>query len=180
MPENLTGRTNEHRGIPLRCPGCAKAMSPLELPAASAEVDVCEHCGGIWLDWFDGEVRALATETLRISSPDLKAAAEGEEEERKSNEALAIGACPRDRQHLVAERYVMSAASVVPGRPSGAELLRCESCMGAFVSRASAEVLAFVAPTDEPPPSQAAATRARPLPWERFIAVVRAWLAPRG
>lgn len=159
-------------------------MSPVDLPEAAAEVDVCDHCGGMWLDWFDGEVRALATETLRISSP----GAAPEDESRRSSEPDAIGACPRDRKQLVAERYIVTAdvprdgrpdkTSLVPGKPTGAELLRCEECMGAFVSRASAEVLSFLDPTrDEAPPSQAPLSRARPLPWERFVKLVKAWLA---
>ena len=178
---DVTGRTTTHRGIALRCPGCAKPMSTIELPEANAEVDVCDACGGMWLDWFDGELRALATETLRISSPDLGAAIAAES--RKSSEPEALGACPRDNKMLVAERFVMTAdvprdghTSRVPGRPTGAELLRCEECMGAFVSRPSAEVLAFLDQSDEPPPSQAPSSRAKPLPWARLIRSIKAWL----
>jgi Zn-finger nucleic acid-binding protein len=140
-------------------------MSPVELPEASAEVDVCDACGGIWLDWFDGEFRALATETLRVSSADLTADAS-----RKSSEPEAVGACPRDHRQLVPERFA------VPGQ-SPAELLRCEECMGAFVSRPSASVLAYL-PTndDQPPESQAPLSRAAPLPWERFVTLLKAWL----
>jgi Zn-finger nucleic acid-binding protein len=162
---NLTGRTTTHRGIALRCPGCAQAMSAVELAEASAEVDVCDACGGMWLDWFDGEVRALATETLRVSSPDLAADAS-----RKSSEPDALGACPRDHKQLVPERFV------VPGQAT-AELLRCEECMGAFVARASAETLAYVQTDDEhAPESQAPLSRAAPLPWDRFVALLNAWL----
>lgn len=159
-------------------------MSTIELPEASAEVDVCDSCGGMWLDWFDGEVRALATETLRVSSPDLNAAIEAES--RKSSEPEALGACPRDNKMLVPERFVISAdvqrdshTSTVPGRPTGAELLRCEECMGAFVTRASAEVLAFLDKQDEPPPSQAPLSRAEPLPWDRFVGLIKAWLGKK-
>lgn len=183
---NITGRTGTHRGIALRCPGCAKPMTAIDLAEANAEVDVCEHCGGMWLDWFDGELRSLARETLRASSPDLNAPASADEDSRRSSEPDAIGACPRDGRQLVPESYVMTAdvlrdgrpekSSLVPGKPSGAQLLRCEECMGAFVSRASAEVLAFLDARDEAPPSQGPASRAEPLPWERFVTLVKAWL----
>ena len=156
-----------HRGIALRCPGCAQSMSAVELAEASAEVDVCESCGGMWLDWFDGEFRALATETLRVSTPEPTPANEG----RKSSEPEAIGACPRDDKQLVPEHFV------VPGQPNGADLLRCEACMGAFVSRASAETLRYLPVDDEhPPESRGPTSRATPLPWQRFVTLVRAWL----
>lgn len=152
-------------------------MTSLDLPDNEAEVDVCESCGGLWVDWFDGEVRKIATETLRISSPDLR------EDAPPPSHASALGACPRCSKHLVAERYVMTSpvsrgegrTSLVPGKETGAELLRCEDCMGAFVTRASAEVLAFLDAGDEPPPSRGPASL-RPLPWPRFVRLIKGFL----
>lgn len=179
---DITGG-REPRGVALRCSGCGVSMEPLELEDARAEVDVCPACGGLWIDWMDGEVRAVASETLRVSSPDLNADAE-----TRSNEPVAIGACPRCSKHLVAERYVMTAdvvrdsipgASSPPislvGKETGAELLRCEDCMGAFVSRASADVLAWLDTADAPPPSVGPASL-RPVPWERFVKVLKGFL----
>ena len=130
----------------------------------------------MWVDWFDGEVRKVATETLRISEPNLRAA------EPVGEEVSAIGACPRCSQHLVAERYVMTAAvsrdgdrTSLVGQETGAELLRCEACMGAFVPRASAEVLAFLDAGDDPPASRGPASL-QPLPWERFVKLLKGFV----
>lgn len=179
---DITGRVSGYRGSAVRCPGCADAMTTESLDAA--EVDVCNGCGGIWIDWFDGEVRAVAKETLdknlvgRPSDPDAL-----------RSEARAIGACPRCARQLVSERYRI--ASVVPsaGSPSGfanavastgAELLRCEECAGAFVSRESAALLTML-PPDEAPPSAAGAAPGvlEPLPWQRILAALRALLGLR-
>ena len=166
-------------------------MHVVDLQDTDCEVDVCDACGGVWIDWFDGEVRAIATETLRVSTSDLTIAEKADDDARssaKSNEAEAIGACPRCAKHLVAERYIMTTdvhrdgrpsgapPSLVAGKPTGAELLRCEDCMGSFVTRASMEVLAFLSKTDESPNSISPMSRARPLPWERFVGVVKAFL----
>jgi Zn-finger nucleic acid-binding protein len=174
---DLTGRAGGYRGVAIRCPGCADPMRQLAL--TEAEVDVCDGCGGLWVDWFDGEVRAIATETLRNDAPPPKT-----ETPPARNEAIAAGACPRCTRQLVSEQYVVKAeipssrvegrTSLVDGR-SGADLLRCEECMGAFVSRSSAEVLSWLA-ADQPPASQSP-TSARPLPWDRLIALVKSLLA---
>ena len=163
-------------------------MKLVELDVAKAEVDLCEACGGLWVDWFDGEVRAIATETLRVSSPDLHADGAESESGRRSNDELAIGACPRCSKQLFAERYVMTADVIRDSRPgtstppvslvgkeTGAQLLRCEDCMGAFVSRASTEVLAWLDTADAPPPSVGPASL-KPVPWERFVKVLKDFL----
>lgn len=125
----------------LRCPGCAEAMSPEAVK--DAEVDVCTSCGGIWVDWFDGEIRKVARVVL---------ASEADRASRPSSplgEGAATGACPRCLRQLVPERYVVHAPD--GDQPTGASLLRCEECAGAYVSRASAALLATL-PADEPPP----------------------------
>jgi Zn-finger nucleic acid-binding protein len=153
---------------------------------AGAEVDVCMSCGGAWVDWFDGEVKRVATavvesESQRISRPSAAASS-------LRNEAFATGACPRCTRQLVVERYVVKAdvqatAATADARTSvsqitGADLLRCEDCAGVFVSRASADLLATLPPDEEPPPSSvswqpAGAPVLEPLPWEKIMAVVR-------
>jgi hypothetical protein len=155
-------------------------MRLLELQEPSAEVDVCDRCGGLWVDWFDGEVRAITAEAQRTrqSSPALESPLSSR------NEAEAIGACPRCHKQLVPEHYEVQAEipsrrdldkpSFVPGR-TGAQLLRCEDCMGSFVSHESAELLAWLSETDEAPPSRAA-TKLRPVPWARFVGVLKSFL----
>jgi len=165
---------------------------------AECEVDVCSACGGMWIDWFDGEVRRVATEVL---------AGEAERASRPSaptsslrNEAVATGACPRCTRQLVVERYVVktevkssdAGEKKTVSTETGAELSRCEECAGVFVPRTSASLLATL-PGDEPPPSSrvrgGAAGRADadgaildPLPWQRFVALLRRVLGlpPKG
>jgi Zn-finger nucleic acid-binding protein len=177
---DVTGRAEGYRDAGIRCPGCAASMRLLELEAPDAEVDVCDRCGGLWVDWFDGEVRVIAAGALRARQS--RPAAESPVSSR--NEAEAAGACPRCHKQLVPEHYEIQAeipsrrdlekTSLVPGR-TGAELLRCEDCMGSFVAHSSAEILAWLTETDEPPPSHAA-KELRPLPWASFVAVVKSFL----
>ena len=137
------------------------------VPIEDAELDVCGGCGGLWVDWFDGEVRAVARQAIsqqfvgRPSDPSTM-----------HNEASALGACPRCMQQLVGERYELVSHDVKSD--TGAHLLRCESCAGAFVSRAAAELLSSFSTKDDlgPPPSESPKPL-EPLPWQRFMAVVR-------
>lgn len=155
------------------------------VPIEDAELDVCGGCGGLWVDWFDGEVRAVALQAIsqdyvgRPSDPSSM-----------HNEASAIGACPRCNQQLVDERYVTpvsgSRGSAEGGTrdvlddkdpkkraDTGAHLLRCESCAGAFVSRAAAEQLSTLPKEETSPPPSESPKVLEPLPWQRFMAVVR-------
>lgn len=125
------------------------------------EVDVCSACGGLWVDWFDGEVRLVTTEALgKGATPPTSA------DRPSRNEAVAIGACPRCTRQLVAERYKLD------GQATGADLLRCEDCLGVFVGKSSAEMLAALPPDDEPPPSEAPEVL-DPLPWQRFLMILK-------
>jgi Zn-finger nucleic acid-binding protein len=167
-----------YRGAAVRCPGCAEPMTIENL--ADAEVDVCASCGGMWVDWFDGEVKRVATAVLATEQHFSRPSAPPSS---LRNEVIATGACPRCTRQLTIERYVVK---VDVGRASdgprtsvtqttGADLLRCEDCAGVFVPRASAALLATL-PADEeaPPPSTSAGPGVlEPLPWQRFMAVVR-------
>jgi hypothetical protein len=163
-------------------------MRQLGLTEAEAEVDVCDACGGVWVDWFDGELRAIAAETQKVRD-EGRTSAPGSAAGDKSipNEAAALGACPRCTRQLVPERYELKAevaSARVEGRTSvvgartGAELLRCEDCMGSFVSRTSAEILSFLSASDDPPASRAAVDL-KPLPWERFVALLKSIFGPK-
>jgi Zn-finger nucleic acid-binding protein len=132
-----------------------------------AEVDVCGACGGLWVDWFDGEVKRVATEvlageTVRLSRPSAPTSS-------IRNEAFATGACPRCTRQLAVERYVVKADATT----TGADLLRCEECAGVFVPRTSAGLLATLPPDDEAPASSTAGAALEPLPWQRFMALLR-------
>ena len=165
---DLTGRTPGYRGIAVRCPGCAESMAVESV--GDADVDVCSACGGMWVDWFDGEVRQVATAVI---------AREGSRPPPPSsprNETVATGACPRCSRQLAVERYVVRVG--VDGRgvsqTTGADLLRCEECAGVFVARASAALLATLPPDEAAPPSSTGANAVlEPLPWQRFVMLVK-------
>lgn len=160
---DITGRVAGYRGVAVRCPGCAEPMTIEGLDGA--DVDVCNACGGIWIDWFDGEIRAVARETLAKDLVGRPSASDAR------NEARAVGACPRCTRQLVHERYVVRAEPAAIA--TGAELLRCEECAGAFVSRDSAALLATL-PLDEAPRSERDPARVlEPLPWQKLLAAIR-------
>lgn len=168
---DITGRVPGYRGVAVRCPGCAEPMTIEALDGA--DVDVCNACGGIWVDWFDGEIGAVARETL---AKDLV----GRPSTSARNEPRAVGACPRCTRQLVHERYVVRGAPSGAGATTtGADLLRCEECAGAFVSRESAALLVTL-PADESPRSEGEPARVlEPLPWQKLLAVIRRLLGLR-
>jgi len=101
----------------------------------SAEVDICDTCGGLWIDWFDGEVETLAVEAeaARIDRgtppPGMLPRTVG-----GANE------CPRCMRKLAVEMFQF--ADVTEGElVTGVELLRCTECAGSFVPRPSAHLL---------------------------------------
>ncbi|HEY8072911.1 MAG TPA: hypothetical protein VIF62_02345, partial [Labilithrix sp.] len=103
----------------------------------SAEVDVCDACGGMWVDWFDGDVHTLAVETeiaRRASDPGAVPLALGEKPEPKT--------CPRCSQMLSAELHRFADARDHEAElVAGVEVYRCSECAGAFVPRGSAHLL---------------------------------------
>lgn len=144
-----------------------------------AEVDVCTACGGMWVDWFDGEVRQVATTVLAGEA--ARASRETPPTSSLRNENLATGACPRCMRQLAVERYVVrvdvgprAASRTSVSTTTGADLLRCEECAGVFVPRTSAALLATLPPDEEAPPSSTEANAVlEPLPWQKFVALVK-------
>ena len=129
----LSGRGPAYRGVTVRCPACAEVMRCESVP--SAEIDVCDACGGLWVDWFDGEVHTLAAEAeaARVDRgtplPGIAAQPRG-----------GSGACPRCLRALSPELYRFADASE-DELVSGVELFRCSECAGSFVPRGSAHLL---------------------------------------
>jgi Zn-finger nucleic acid-binding protein len=125
----------------------------------SAEVDVCDACGGLWIDWFDGEVHTVAAEA--------EAAREGggwgavSMSRASSVPGAGSGACPRCHQALRPEQYRFTDAKNEE-LVSGVELFRCSDCAGCFVPRPSAHLLLDRA--REPP----AVTL-----WEALVAIMK-------
>jgi Zn-finger nucleic acid-binding protein len=148
---DLFGRSEGYRGLAIRCPGCAEPMQKLDLSARATTIDVCEACLGAWVDWFDGDLRAVAAEAiLHAPRPTM--------DRPSRNEVVAIGACPRCTRQLVPQRYE---------RATGVELLRCEDCMGAFLSRPNAEALSWHEG------SEPATQPSKPSPWDGLVRSVR-------
>jgi Zn-finger nucleic acid-binding protein len=101
----------------------------------SAEVDVCDACGGMWVDWFDGDVQSIAIEAelARVERGTPLPPALGEKPPSPK-------CCPRCSQILSAELYRFADARD-DELVSGVELFRCADCAGAFVPRGSAHLL---------------------------------------
>lgn len=131
---DLSGRGPAYRGVTVRCPGCAEAMRCDAVP--SAEIDVCDACGGLWVDWFDGEIQTLAAEAAAARERGASTLATLENGPR----ATGSSACPRCMQALRPELHRFSDAR--DGElVDGVELFRCPECAGSFVPRASAHLL---------------------------------------
>ncbi len=111
-----------------QCPECASLLSELALEIAV--VDHCTDCGGLWIDWFDGEISTVA------------ASARGMTSGPQTSQRDVGGSCPDCRALLTAARY--------PNERDGAEILRCGSCAGAFVPRRSLDIVVGLGAPPDP------------------------------
>lgn len=114
-------------------------------PVPSAEVDVCDQCGGLWIDWFDGNIETLATEAEaarvhRGTPPPGVIPAHASPMRDPRAPSKGSNACPRCMQMLIPELYKFQDASEAE-LLNGVELLRCTDCAGSFVPRPSAHLL---------------------------------------
>jgi hypothetical protein len=99
----------------------------------------CESCLGVWFDWFDGEMSALAQKL-----PVLDGGAH----------ARAGGQCPRDGAILMPHPYL----------DAGPRVDRCPECLGLFATRAQVRALAEFhdhIPEESPEPIERASLLAR-------------------
>ncbi|MBX3208978.1 MAG: zf-TFIIB domain-containing protein [Labilithrix sp.] len=128
---DLAGRGPAYRGVTVRCPGCAAPMRCEAVP--SAEIDVCDACGGLWVDWFDGDVHTVAAEVEAARVNRGAALAPGEPN-------AGARTCPRCTRALELELFRFTDASEHE-LVNGVELLRCPECAGSFVPRSSAHLL---------------------------------------
>jgi Zn-finger nucleic acid-binding protein len=138
-----------YRETPLLCPGCGETLDPREV--GDAIIDVCPACGGIWVDWFDGDLVVM----VRGAPPAPGAQIPG---------APGSSSCPRCRRALGGERYL----------ESHAEIMRCGDCAGAFVPRGSVSALVMLDPhvhEEAPAPHD---------PLARLALVLRRWLGWKG
>lgn len=129
----MSARVAAYRDALARCPQCGDAMHAA--PTSTAEPQVCDACGGTWIDWFDGEVQAIAVEQ------EAARASRGTPLPGRSGDTPGgTGACPRCTRPLVPELSRFPDAT--DDDPlTGVDLLRCPECAGAFVPRGSAHLL---------------------------------------
>lgn len=150
--------SDAYRLAVVRCPACAEPMRREIM--RSAELEVCDACEGLWVDWFDGDVSTVAVEAeaarLDRGTP-LPS--------RPSSPTTGSRACPRCQHPLVPELYRFSDAKH-DDLIGGVDVLRCADCAGAFVPRGSAHLLL----------DRAREERTH-SPWEALLALLqRLWI----
>lgn len=99
------------------CPLCDLPMEQVAVPLAAeetAEVDLCAVCGGVFLEFFDGEPGDLARGVLRH----LAAA------HRQPREAAGPLTCPDCGTHMAPRPYL----------DLGPDVGRCDSCLAVFAT----------------------------------------------
>lgn len=127
--------TAYRKSAPL-CPSCREPLEAHTLPGASAEVDLCKRCGGVWMDWEDGDLTSLARE---VPPADVRVLP-----------TSGLGACPRCNRQLRVEVF-----------QGTAEVLRCAECAGAFLPYASIGKIAAGTPADAREPEAESGAFAR-------------------
>jgi Transcription factor zinc-finger len=130
-----------YRETALACPVCASMLDPRSV--GDAVVDVCPGCAGVWVDWFDGELVLMVKGAAGVTP--VGPSGRGD------------WACPRCARPLTREGYL----------DTGAIILRCAECSGAFVPRVAADRLAG-RPDPEVPMEKG--------PLDRLVAVLRTLL----
>lgn len=103
-------------------------------PSAHAEVDRCAVCGGLFLEFFDGEPSAISRE-LRASS-DL--------DTTRASAPRGPLACPDCDEPMVRRAYL----------GEGPELARCETCLAVFLTPHEVARLARLELSREPEPEE--------------------------
>lgn len=112
-----------YRAAAPQCPTCGDPMTLHDVKSPVAAIDLCGRCGGVWIDWEDGDFTELAREVP--PSPVRELARSGP------------GKCPRCNRGLVAEEFL-----------DAAEVLRCGECGGAFLPYASIGKIAASTPAE--------------------------------
>ena len=105
------------------CPTCHEAMEPHGIREPAALVDLCTKCGGVWIDWEDGDFTELARAIPPARAREIPRGGPGR--------------CPRCNLPLAAEMFLESAV-----------VLRCTECAGAVLPYASIGKIAAGTPAD--------------------------------
>ena len=101
-------------------------------PSAHAQIDRCAACGGLFLEFFDGEPSALSRELREHGDTGARPA-------RHPSHPLA---CPDCEAPMVRRAYL----------GEGPELARCESCLAVFLAPDQVAALARLELAREPEP----------------------------
>lgn len=139
------------------CPTCHAGLTPHQINAPAAVIDLCGKCGGVWIDWEDGDLTELAREVPAAGARELPRS--------------GLGNCPRCRNALKVEVFL-----------DAAEVLRCSECAGAFLPYASIGKIAASTPAEAREDARDGASgegdeaAERRGMWQRAAAAVRAWL----
>jgi hypothetical protein len=128
------------------CPGCSAAME--ERPTAEALIDVCPQCGGVYLDWFDGE-------------PQVALAGWAPQPHSRHPVQRLTGHCPKCGGGFEGEEL----------GGTGAMIFRCTGCMGFYATEDAARMIAGYT---EPLPSEAPSFWARLIETMRILFDVKA------
>lgn len=131
-----------YREHALPCPGCGGVLEPQQV--GEAIIDVCPACGGIWVDWFDGELDEMVRGAPAVAAGRGEGAGKGE--------------CPRCNAPLAGELHLDGVTKI----------RRCGDCAGAFVPRDAAKAIvdAVSAPPAPDALSRLAAVLQRWFGWE--------------
>ena len=111
----MNNAPEDYRHAPIRCVICGATMDRLQ--RGDAVIDRCPTCGGMWIDWYDGDAVGVL-QGLPESG--------GQVEGQRSSE------CPRCRGALLPE----------PFRDDGPEVFRCNQCFGMFVPGEAVGIIA--------------------------------------
>jgi Zn-finger nucleic acid-binding protein len=112
-----------------RCSACASLMQ--EQPIDGEMVDVCESCGGVWIDPTDGEIGPIATQ---VHVPDTAT---------EENDSSHQRTCPR------------CSVGLAPLTIKEVGLFRCGTCRGTFIPRVMLDAAMWLHDEDEAPPPTA-------------------------
>lgn len=146
-----------YRETALLCPMCHEALEACSIESAASAVDLCGSCGGVWMDWEDGDFTALARKVPSTTTRVMP--------------ANGPGPCPRCNCALAVEVFLDTA-----------EVLRCGECAGAFMPHASIGKIAACTPAAAREDGRENVGEA--TLWQRAAAALREWMkglsAPRG